>query len=215
MEENMNISERFKQCGIVPVVVLDKKEDAIPLANALIAGGIDVAEVTFRTDAAEESIKEISENLPEMLVGAGTVLTLDQLERAVKAGAKFIVSPGFDQKIVDKCKELQVPVFPGTVTPTEIIQAINSGLNTVKFFPAGNYGGLKTIKSLAAPFTEINFMPTGGVNAANLKEFLEFDKILAVGGSWICDKKLVNEGKWDEITKLSKEAKEIYKSVRG
>ena len=211
----MNISERFRQCGIVPVVVLDKKEDAIPLANALIAGGIDVAEVTFRTDAAEESIKEISENLPEMLVGAGTVLTLDQLERAVKAGAKFIVSPGFDQKIVDKCKELQVPVFPGTVSPTEIIQAINSGLNTVKFFPAGNYGGLKTIKSLAAPFTEINFMPTGGVNAANLKEFLEFDKILAVGGSWICDKKLVNEGKWDEITKLSKEAKEIYKSVRG
>lgn len=211
----MSVTERFEKCGIVPVVVLDSKDDAIPLANALIDGGIDVCEVTFRTDAAQESIKLISENVPQMLVGAGTVLTVDQLERAVENGARFIVSPGYDPKIVKKAKEHNVAVFPGAVTPTEIIQILNEGLDIIKFFPAGNYGGLKTLKSLAGPFTNVRFMPTGGVNASNLREFLEFDKIVAVGGSWICDKKLVTQGRFDEITRLSKEAREIFKSVRG
>lgn len=211
----MSITKRLEQCGIVPVVVLDDVKDAVPLAEALLAGGIDVAEITFRTKAAEESIKQISENVPEILVGAGTVLTMDQLERAYQAGAKFIVSPGFDINIVKRAKELNLAMFPGGVTPTEIIQILNESLDTVKFFPAGNYGGLKTMKSLAAPFGDVKFMPTGGVNASNLKEFLEFDKIVAVGGSWICDKKLVADGNFAEITKLCKEAKEIFNSVRG
>ncbi len=211
----MDIYKKFEETGIIPVVVLDDSNDAVPLAKAMVAGGICVAEVTFRTDRAEESIRKMTEEVPEMIAGAGTVLTIEDAERAVKAGAKFIVSPGFDIEIVNKAKELGVPVFPGVVTPTEIIQAIKAGLDVVKFFPAGNYGGLKTIKSLAAPFTKIKFMPTGGVSASNLKEFLEFDKIFAVGGSWVCSKDLVNAGKFDEITRLCKEAKEIYNEVRG
>lgn len=210
----MTVNERIERCGIVPVVVLDDKEDAISLAKALIKGGIDVCEVTFRTDAAKESIEHISLEVPEMLVGAGTVLTIKQLEMAVESGAKFIVSPGYDSKIVKRAKELKVDVFPGVVTPTEIINALNDGLDIVKFFPAGSFGGLKTIKALSGPFTNVRFMPTGGVNSSNLKEFLEFDKIFAVGGSWICDKKLVKEKKFDEITRLSKEARDIFKSVR-
>ena len=211
----MSILQTFERCGIIPVVVLEKSSDAVPLTKALLAGGINVAEVTFRTEAAEESIRLIADQVPEMLVGAGTVLTLGQLDRAYQAGARFIVSPGFDPKLVERCRELELPIFPGAVTPTEIMQILNEGLDIVKFFPAGNFGGLKTMKSLAAPFTNIRFMPTGGVNADNLAEFLEFDKILAVGGSWICSSKLVKEGKFDEITKLCKEAKDIFHRVRG
>ena len=210
----MSIKDRFKQCGIVPVVVVENVEDASPLAKALIDGGIDIAEVTFRTAAAEETIRIMSEQYPDMLVGAGTVLTEEQLVKAVEAGAKFIVSPGFDANIVKKAQELGVMILPGAVTPTEIIQAINSGLDTIKFFPAGNYGGLKTIKSLSAPFRNIEFIPTGGVNADNLKDFLEFDKIVAVGGSWICPTNLVDEKNFEEITRLSKEARDIVDSIR-
>ena len=211
----MNIYQTFEQVGIVPVVVLDDAKDAVPLANALLAGGVNVCEVTFRTDAAEESIRLIAKEVPDMLVGAGTVLSVEQAERAVEAGAKFIVSPGFDLDVVNKAKELGVAMFPGTITPTEVTMAIKAGLDVVKFFPAGNFGGLKTLKSLAAPFTQMRFMPTGGVNANNLKEFLEFDRVVAVGGSWICNKKLVNEGKFEEITRLTKEARNIYQQVRA
>lgn len=211
----MNIYERIEKVGIVPVVVLDDSEDAIDLGKALLNGGIDVAEITFRTEAAEESIKKMSEELPEILVGAGTVLTMEQLEKAINAGAKFIVSPGFDENIVNKCVEENIPVFPGTVTPTDIIKAINSGLDVVKFFPAGNYGGLKTIKSLSGPFNNIKFMPTGGVNSENLEEYLKFDKIIAVGGSWIADKKLIKEKNFKEIEKIAKEARDIFKKIRG
>ena len=211
----MSVNERVQNCGIVPVVVLDNAEDAVPLAKALLAGGIDVAEVTFRTNAAEESIRRISEEVPEVLVGAGTVLTVEQCETAVDAVAKFIVSPGMDEEVINKAKELGVQVFPGAVTPSEIIKGLKLGIEIFKFFPAGNYGGLKTIKALAGPFTNIKFMPTGGVGPKNLEEYLEFDKIVAVGGSWICSKDLISQGNWDEITKLSQEARDVFKNIRG
>lgn len=189
-------------------------EDAVPLAKALVAGGINVAEVTFRTAAAEESIARITQEVPGMLVGAGTVLTIEQVEKAVKAGAQFIVSPGSDVDVIRKAKELNVIMLPGVVTPTEIITGLKEGLEIFKFFPAGNYGGLKTIKSLTGPFNKITFIPTGGVSTANMTEYLEFNKIEAVGGSWMCPKDLINAGNWDEITKLSKEAVEIFHKVR-
>lgn len=210
----MKILEKLEKCGIVPVVVLDRVEDAKPLAKALIDGGIDIAEVTFRTDAAEESIRIMSKEFPNMLIGAGTVLTVEQLEKAYDAGAKFIVSPGFDPNIIKKAQKLNIPVFPGAVTPTEIINALNEGLEIIKFFPAGNYGGLKTLKALTAPFTNIKFIPTGGINLDNLKEFIEFDKIIAVGGSWVCPTNLINEQKFEEITILSKKSREIINSIR-
>lgn len=211
----MSTIEKIKACGIVPVIALDRAEDAVKLAKALVAGGITVAEVTFRTDAAEESIAKITKEVPEMLVGAGTVLTTEQVETAVKAGAKFIVSPGTDLDVIRKAKELDVVMLPGAVTPTEIIMGLKEGIKIFKFFPAGNYGGLKTIKALAGPFGNISFVPTGGVSAANLAEYLAFDKIEAVGGSWMCPKNLINEGKWEEITKLSKEATDIYREARS
>lgn len=211
----MNLIKRFEKCGIIPVVALDRIEDALPLAKALIDGGIDVCEITFRTDCAEEAMELISREYPEMLVGAGTVLNEEQVVKAYEAGAKFIVSPGFNKEVVEKTKELGMLSLPGAVTPTEITALINEGLDVVKFFPAGNYGGLKTLKSLAGPFNKIKFMPTGGVGIDNLEEFLNFDKIIAVGGSWICKNELITEGKFDEITRLCKEAKEVHKKVRG
>ncbi len=210
----MSTIERIRKCGIVPVIALQRAEDAVPLSKALIAGGIDVAEVTFRTDAAEESIARISKEVPEMLVGAGTVLTTEQTELAVKAGAKFIVSPGTDLDVIRKAKELGVLMLPGAVTPTEIIIGIKEGIQIFKFFPAGNYGGLKTIKALAAPFGKITFIPTGGISATNLAEYLEFNKIEAIGGSFMCPIQLINSGNWEEITRLSKEAVNIRNKVR-
>ena len=211
----MNTSERIKRCGIIPVIALDDAKDAILLAKALLAGGIDVAEITFRTAAAEESIRLIAEEVPDMLVGAGTVLTSDQAERAAKAGAKFLVSPGLDVDLIHKARELDVFMLPGAVTPTEIMQGLKEGIELFKFFPAGNYGGLKTIKSLTAPFTQIAFIPTGGVGADNLAEYLNYDRIAAVGGSWICPRNLINEGKWEEITELTREAVAIRDQIRS
>jgi 2-dehydro-3-deoxyphosphogluconate aldolase/(4S)-4-hydroxy-2-oxoglutarate aldolase len=210
----MNTIEKIRKCGIVPVIALDRVEDAVPLARALVAGGINVAEVTFRTDAAEESIARIAKEVPEMLVGAGTVLTIEQAEKAVKAGAQFLVSPGSDVEVIRKAKELNVIMLPGVVTPSEIMIGLKEGLEIFKFFPAGNYGGLKTIKALAGPFTKITFIPTGGVSTSNMTEYLEFNKIEAVGGSWMCPKELINAGNWDEITRISKEAIEIFHKTR-
>lgn len=210
----MSVYNKIKKCGIIPVVVVDNSDDALNLGKSLLKGGIDVVEVTFRTKAAEESIKILTDNLPEILVGAGTVLTIDQLERAVNSGAKFIVSPGYDDNIVKRAKELNVDIFPGVITPTEIIKALKQNLKVVKFFPASKFGGIETIKSLCGPFNDLEFLPTGGINENNLQEFFEFDKVLAVGGSWICNKKLINEGKWKEIEELSKEAREIFKRTR-
>lgn len=204
---NMNeVLEKIQKIGIVPVVVLDDAKDAAPLAKALCDGGLPCAEVTFRTAAAEESIRIMSEKFPQMLVGAGTVLTTEQVDRAVAAGAKFIVSPGLNPKIVKYCIEKGVPITPGTSNPSDVEQAIELGLEVVKFFPAEAAGGLNMIKSMAAPYTNMKFMPTGGINAKNINSYLAFPKILACGGSWMVKGDLVAAGEFDKITELTREA---------
>ena len=200
--------------GIVPVVVLNKVADAVPLADALIKGGLPCAEVTFRTAAAEESIREIAKKFPEMFVGAGTVLTTEQVDRAIGAGAKFIVSPGFNPKVVEYCIKNNYPICPGIMTPTELEMALGFGLDVVKFFPAENAGGLKMIKAMAAPYTMMKFMPTGGINATNVRDYLACDKILACGGSWMVKGDLIKGGNFAEIEKLTAEAAEIVREVR-
>ncbi len=205
----MDALERLAKAGIVPVVVLEHAEDAVPTAKAMLAGGIDVMEITFRTAAAADSIKAVSENCPDMLVGAGTVLNLDQCKLAVEMGAKFIVSPGFDPQVVAYCLDNGISVTPGCVTPTEITAAMNMGLKVVKFFPANVYGGLKAMKNLSAPFVGIKFIPTGGVNADNLREYMDAPFVHAVGGSWICPKKDVAEGNFAHITELCAQARQI------
>lgn len=200
------VLEKIQKIGIVPVVVLNDAKDAEPLAKALCAGGLPCAEVTFRTAAAADSIKAMTTKFPEMLVGAGTVLTTEQVDRAVEAGAKFIVSPGLNPKIVKYCQEKGVPITPGTANPSDIEAALDLGLEVVKFFPAEAAGGLKMIKAMAAPYVNMKFMPTGGINADNLTSYLDFPKIIACGGSWMVSGKLVSEGKFDEIEKLTREA---------
>lgn len=210
----MNMNEKIGSLGIVPVVVLNDAKDAVPLAQALMDGGLPCAEVTFRTAAAEESIKNISENCPDMLVGAGTVLSIEQVDRAVAAGAKFIVAPGFDPELVDYCLEKNIPVFPGCITPSEITQAVKRGLEIVKFFPAEQYGGVATIKALAGPFPNLKFMPTGGINAKNLASYLESDKIFVCGGSWMVKGDLIKAGDFDKIRELTAEAVALVKEIR-
>ena len=210
----MTIEERFEDFGVVPVVVLDDVKDALPLAKALTEGGLPCAEVTFRTEAAEESIKVMAEAYPDMVVGAGTVLTIEQVDAAVKAGAKFIVSPGFDPEIVDYCLEKEIPIFPGCVTPSEVAQAVKRGLKVVKFFPAEPAGGVAMIKAMAAPYHQLRFMPTGGIGTQNLKDYLEFDKIICCGGSWMVKADLIKNGEFEKICKLTKEAKERATSIR-
>ncbi len=200
------VLEKIQKIGIVPVVVLNDAKDAKPLGQALCDGGLPCAEVTFRTDAAEESIRIMAKEFPEMLVGAGTVLTTEQIDRAASAGAKFIVSPGLNPKVVKYCIDKNIPVTPGTANPSDIEQALELGLEVVKFFPAEAAGGLKMIKAMSAPYTKMKFMPTGGINAGNINEYLAFDKILACGGSWMVNGALVKEGKFDEIEKLTREA---------
>ncbi len=209
-----DITSLISSLGIVPVVVLQDAKDAEPLAEALIAGGLPVAEVTFRTDAAEESIRIMSRTHPEMLVGAGTVLTVEQVDRAVEAGAKFIVSPGFDPEIVDHCLENSIPVFPGIVTPTEAAQAVKRGLKIVKFFPAEQFGGVSTIKAISAPYTQLKFMPTGGVNAKNLRNYLECSKVVACGGSWMVKADLIKAGDFAKIREMTAEAAALVKTIR-
>ncbi|MGI6017987.1 MAG: bifunctional 4-hydroxy-2-oxoglutarate aldolase/2-dehydro-3-deoxy-phosphogluconate aldolase [Marvinbryantia sp.] len=209
------IAEQFTGFGVVPVVVLNEVKDALPLAKALVEGGLPCAEVTFRTEAAEESIRQMAKEYPEMLVGAGTVLTIEQVDRAVNAGAKFIVSPGFDPEVVDYCLSKNIPVFPGCITPSEVAQAVKRGLKVVKFFPAEQFGGVATIKALAAPYTMVKFMPTGGISAKNLRDYLECDKILCCGGSWMVKGDLIKAGEFDTIRDLTKEAVALAKSIRG
>ena len=207
--------EKLGQYGIVPVVVLNDSKDAEPLADALCEGGLACAEVTFRTEAAAESIKIMSEKHPEMLVGAGTVLTVEQVDEAVAAGAKFIVSPGLNPEVVKYCLDKNIAITPGVVTPSEMEQAIELGLNIVKFFPAEPSGGLSMIKAVSAPYTMLKFMPTGGINPGNVKEYLKSDKIFACGGSWMVKGDLVAEGKFDEIKSLVEEAVELVAKIRG
>jgi len=209
------ILTKLEKMGVVPVVVLNDAKDAAPLAAALINGGLPCAEITFRTDAAEESIRIMSEQFPSMLVGAGTVLSIEQVDRAVNAGAKFIVSPGFDEEIVRYCQKIGVAITPGIVTPSEASKAVKAGLEVVKFFPAEAAGGLPMLKALAAPFTALRFMPTGGISASNIREYLGFSKIFACGGSWMVKDSLIKEQKFDEIEALTKEAVVIVNSVRN
>lgn len=209
------VLEKIEKIGIVPVVVLNDAKDAEPLAKALCNGGLPCAEVTFRTEAAEESIRIMTEKFPEMLVGAGTVLTTEQVDRAVAAGAKFIVSPGLNPKVVQYCIDKNIPVTPGTQTPSEMEKALEMGLDVVKFFPAEPAGGLKMIKAVAAPYTTLKFMPTGGINLGNVEEYLKYDRILACGGSWMVKGELIKAGEFEKIKSLVKEAVRLVEDIRN
>lgn len=208
------IFESFRKIGIVPVVVLDDAKDAEELGEALCEGGLPCAEVTFRTDAALESIKIMAKN-KDLFVGAGTVLSIEQVDKAVNAGAKFIVSPGLNPKVVKYCVDNNIPITPGTQTPSEMEQALELGLKVVKFFPAEPAGGLNMIKAVAAPYTQLKFIPTGGINSKNVRDYLMYDRILACGGSWMVKKDLIAAGQWDKIKSMVKEAAEIVKEMRG
>ena len=206
MEMMMNeMIEKLQELKVIPVVKIDDAKDALPLANALVNGGLPCAEVTFRTEAAAEAIRQMKENYPEMLIGAGTVLTTEQVDEALEAGAEFIVSPGLNPKTVNYCKEKQVPILPGVATASEIEQALDLGLTVVKFFPAEVNGGLKAIKALAAPYTMMRFMPTGGVSPENVQDYLAFEKIIACGGTWMVKDSLIREGKFEEIERLTRD----------
>ncbi len=201
-----DIIKKIGLYGIVPVVKIDRAEDAIPLARALCKGGLPVAEITFRTACAAEAIKMITTEFPNMLVGAGTVLTPEQADAAVAAGAKFIVSPGLNPKVVKHCIDIGVPITPGCANPSDLEVAIELGLDVVKFFPAEAAGGLPMIKAMSAPYGGLKFMPTGGINEANILSYLKFNKILACGGSYMVSSDLINNGEWDKITELTRNA---------
>ena len=200
------ILEKIGELGIVPVVKIEKAEDALPLGKALINGDLPIAEITFRTSAAEESIKTLTKELPQLLVGAGTVLTVEQVKKAVSAGAKFIVSPGFNPKVVDYCIENSIPVTPGINNPTQIEMALERELEVVKFFPAEASGGLPLLESMSAPYSGIKFIPTGGINLNNLSSYLSYNKVHACGGSWMVKDNLISSGNFTEITRLTQEA---------
>ncbi len=210
-----NLINKITETGIVPVVVLNDAKDAVPLAKALKNGGINCAEVTFRTDAAEESIKRIAKEFPDMLIAAGTVLTPKQADAAMAAGAAFIVSPGLNPAVVKHCIDKGYPIIPGVCTPTEVEAAMSLGLSYLKFFPAEAAGGVKMIKAMAAPYTKIKFMPTGGVNVKNVADYLNCKAVFACGGSWMVPSDKVSEGKFDEIESLTAEAVALLKEIRG
>lgn len=201
----MSVLETISKIKLVPVVVLNKVEDTLPVIQALHDGDVPVAEICFRTDCAAECIRLAVEKFPNDLIGAGTVINAQQCEQAIDCGAKFIVSPGLSDDVARVCKERNVPYLPGIVTPTEIMRAIDLGLNVVKFFPAGVFGGLKAINAMGAAFPAVKFMPTGGVDNSNLKEFVENKKIVACGGSWLV------KGTPEDITRVCLEARKIIK----
>jgi 2-dehydro-3-deoxyphosphogluconate aldolase / (4S)-4-hydroxy-2-oxoglutarate aldolase len=203
------ILKRIADYGIVPVVRIEKAEDALPLGNALCEGGLPLAEITFRTAAAEEVIRTLTDRAPELTVGAGTILTIEQAGAAIRAGARFIVSPGFNPKIVSFCHEQGVPVIPGVNSPTQIEAAMECGLRVMKFFPAEESGGAAFLKAVAAPYEGIRFIPTGGINAANLNSYLSLKNVVACGGSWMVKTELISAGKFAEITRLTREAVRI------
>jgi 2-dehydro-3-deoxygluconokinase len=215
MEGMEDLLKKLSVFGIVPVVVLDDSKTAALAANALAEGGLPCAEIVFRTPAAEESIRIISKEYPQMLVGAGTVLTTQQADLAIEAGARFIVSPGLNPKVVEHCMARKIPIIPGCMTPGEIEAAIELGLNAVKFFPAEAAGGIKMVKALSAPFPDRRFMPTGGIDAGNLGSYLGFNKVFACGGSWMITRELINSGDFGGITRLTKEAASAARKARG
>lgn len=201
--------------GLVPVIKIERAEDAVPLARALVEGGLPVAEITFRTEAAGDAIRRIAAEVPEMILGAGTVLTLQQAEQAMQSGARFIVSPGFDPSIVDWCMAQGIVITPGVATPTEVTAALSRGLSTLKFFPAEELGGIRMLKALAGPFANVGFVPTGGISAANLGDYLRLRNVIAVGGSWVATAAFIGAGKFGDITRLAVEARRIVADVRG
>ncbi len=202
----MNVIAEIYKIGIVPVIALDDAKDAEPLAKALCKGGLPCAEVTFRTNAAEEAIRIIAGKFPDMLVGAGTVLTTEQVERAVGAGARFIVSPGLNPKVVQYCVDRNIPVIPGISNPSDVEAALEMGIEVVKFFPAEASGGVEMMKAISAPYAKVRFMPTGGVNPNNLRDYLDFPKVIACGGTWMVKKDFIAAGKFDEIAHHTSEA---------
>jgi 2-dehydro-3-deoxyphosphogluconate aldolase/(4S)-4-hydroxy-2-oxoglutarate aldolase len=206
---------KLQQIGVVPVIALSDVEKAVPLAKALVAGGVPCAEVTFRTAEGEQCIRRIAAECPDILLGAGTVLTTEQADRAWAAGAKFVVSPGFNPKVVGHCVARSIPIVPGCSNPTDMEMALEWGLSAVKFFPAEQAGGLPYIKACAAPYPTLRFMPTGGVSAENLGKYLAFPKVFACGGSWMVSKPLLEAGDFAEITRLCRAAADIVRTARG
>lgn len=209
----MSIEEEFERVGLVPVVVIDDARHAPGLADAMVRGGLPIAEVTFRTEAATEAIQAMAQN-KDILVGAGTVISVEQAERALVAGAQFIVLPGFSAEVVEYCQQRGVPVFPGTTSATEMMAAIKLGLGTLKFFPAEANGGASAIKAYGGPFGGLRFIPTGGISAANLAEYLALPQVLAVGGSWMVPQKKIAAEEFDEITELCREAVSLAQELR-
>ena len=213
--KNNGFYEQVEKTGVVPVVVLEKVEDAVPMASALVAGGLPAAEVTFRTAAAADCIHEMAEKCPDILVGAGTVVNLEQCKKAVDAGARFIVSPGYDMAIIDWCLEHEINLIPGGVTPAELTTLINLGFDITKFFPANLYGGLKAIEALAAVFVGHRFMPTGGVSPDYVRDFLGSKAILAAGGTWMVKPNLFADGDFSRVEALTAEAAAAVREIRG
>jgi 2-dehydro-3-deoxyphosphogluconate aldolase/(4S)-4-hydroxy-2-oxoglutarate aldolase len=205
--------EQLRRIRIVPVIVIDDAADAVPLASALMEGGLPCAEVTLRTPAAMDALRRMAEAQPDLLVGAGTVLSAKQVDESVEAGAKFIVSPGIDLAVVDRCLEIGVPVFPGVCTPTELSVALGRGLKTVKFFPAEPAGGLPYLKAISAPYPMIEFIPTGGVNVANLPGYLGFKKVVACGGSWMVAQEWVGKKDFDRVRREVEKAVQAVKEL--
>lgn len=210
----MSIFNRFHTIGIIPVIEIDSADRARPLAESLFAGGLPIAEITLRTDAALESIRIVARDVPDVIVGAGTVINREQAQAARDAGAQFLVSPGMAEEVVVWAQENRIPILAGAVTPTEIIRGLNLGLNLLKFFPSETLGGLIAIKAISDPFPQVRFIPTGGIRPENVAEYLQMEKIHAVGGSWMAKRVLIAEGKFDEIQKMSTEASEIVKRIR-
>ena len=211
----MNVSRAFAEVGVVPVVELGDPDDAAPLLDALTAGGCGIAEITLRTDAGLEAIGTLGRSHPDALIGAGTVLTIDEAERVVEAGARFVVSPATNPEIVAYCRSVGVPVFPGAATPTEVDAAVRAGADAVKFFPAAAMGGIPVLKALAGPFRDVAFVPTGGINASNLAHYLRLPNVLACGGTWMVAPALLAERSFARIEALTREAVEIAASARA
>ena len=208
------ILKQLGKLGVVPVVALENADSAPELGRALVKGGLPCAEITFRTAAAAEAIRNMAKECPDVLIGAGTVLTVAQAETAVANGAKFIVTPGFDASVVDWCLKNEIPVTPGVMTPTEINMALNKGLGLLKFFPAEAAGGLKTLKAIGGPYGAVKFIPTGGINPANLPDYLNLPMVHACGGSWLVKKQLIADGNFEKISSLTAEAVDLVRKAR-
>lgn len=211
----MKVLDKIEKCGVIPVVVIEDASKAKALGQAVFDGGLDCVEVTFRTEEAAEALKIIKEEFPQMTVGAGTVLTIEQAQQAMDAGAEFIVSPGSNPKVIQYCIENDITTIPGVVTPSEIERNLEMGIETMKFFPAEAAGGVKMIQAVSAPYGNVKFMPTGGISVSNIENYLKLSSVLACGGSWMVKKELLETENYKEISRLSKEAAEMVKTVRA